>query len=117
MFISHDPNQIEASARIGAAVVELHAGLYSDLHSDGHFDAAEAELAALRKGAAFAHQLGLEVHAGHGLTYENVAPIARIPELVELNIGHFLIGEAIFIGLEEAILEMRRRMDLARAAG
>jgi pyridoxine 5-phosphate synthase len=115
MFISHDPRQIEASARIGAAVVELHTGLYSDLHAEGNFAAAKAELAALAKGAAFAHSLGLEVHAGHGLTYENVAPIAAIPEVMELNIGHFLIGEAIFIGLEDAILEMRRRMDMARA--
>ena len=115
MFIAHDPKQIEASARIGAAVVELHTGHYSDLHADGHFDAAEAELNALRRGAAFAHSLGLEVHAGHGLTYENVAPIAAIPEVMELNIGHFLIGEAIFTGLEEAIIEMRRRMDMARS--
>jgi pyridoxine 5-phosphate synthase len=114
MFISHDPRQIEASARVGAAVVELHTGLYSDLHAEGNFDAAHAELAALVKGAAYAHSLGLEVHAGHGLTYENVAPIAAIPEVMELNIGHFLIGEAIFVGLEDAILEMRRRMDMAR---
>ena len=115
MFISHDPRQIEASARIGAAVVELHTGHYSDLHAAGNFAAAEAELAALVQGAAFAHSLGLEVHAGHGLTYENVAPIAAIPQVMELNIGHFLIGEAIFIGLEDAILEMRRRMDQARS--
>jgi pyridoxine 5-phosphate synthase len=114
MFISHDPRQIEASQRIGAAVVELHTGLYSDLHAMGNFAAADAELAALRRGAAFAHSLGLEVHMGHGLTYENVAPIAAIPQVMELNIGHFLIGEAIFTGLEDAILEMRRRMDQAR---
>jgi pyridoxine 5-phosphate synthase len=115
MFIGHDFRQIEASARIGAAVVELHTGHYSDLHAEGKLAEAEAELAALRKGAAYAHSLGLEVHAGHGLTYENVAPIAAIPELAELNIGHFLIGEAIYLGLEDAILEMRRRMDDARA--
>ena len=115
MFIAHDPRQIEASARIGAAVVELHTGLYSELHAEGSFDAAETELAALQRGAALAHRLGLEVHAGHGLTYDNVAPIAAIPEVMELNIGHFLIGEAIFVGLEEAIAEMRRRMDMARA--
>ena len=114
LFISHDPRQIKASARIGAAVVELHTGLYSELHAMGNFAAAEAELAALVKGAAFAHSLGLEVHMGHGLTYENVAPIAAIPQVMELNIGHFLIGEAIFVGLEDAILEMRRRMDQAR---
>lgn len=115
MFIGHDPRQIEASARIGAAVVELHTGHYSDLHAEGKFAEADAELAALRKGAAYAHSLGLEVHAGHGLTYENVAPIAAIPEIVELNIGHFLIGEAIYLGLEDSIAEMRRRMDDARA--
>ena len=114
MFISHDPAQIEASARIGAAVVELHTGHYSDLHAEGDFDAADIELAALRRGATLAHSLGLEVHMGHGLTFENVAPIAAIPEVMELNIGHFLIGEAIFTGLEDAILEMRRRMDQAR---
>ncbi|MEI6096983.1 MAG: pyridoxine 5'-phosphate synthase [Alphaproteobacteria bacterium] len=115
MFISHDPRQIEASARIGAAVVELHTGHYSDLHAAGDFAAAGRELADLAKGAALAHSIGLEVHMGHGLTYENVGPIAAIPEVMELNIGHFLIGEAIFIGLEDAILEMRHRMDLARA--
>lgn len=114
MFIGHAPAQIEASARIGAAVVELHTGHYSDLHAEGRMVEAAAELAALRRGASFAHSLGLEVHAGHGLTYENVAPIAAIPEVRELNIGHFLIGEAVFVGLEAAIEEMRRRMDLAR---
>ncbi len=114
MFISHDPRQIEASARIGAAVVELHTGLYSELHAEGRSDAAEAELASLRKGAAFAHALGLEVHAGHGLTYDNVAPGAAIPQVMELNIGHFLIGESVFRGLGDAIEEMRRLMDEAR---
>jgi pyridoxine 5-phosphate synthase len=114
MFIGHAAAQIEASARIGAAVVELHTGHYSDLHAEGRFDEAEAELDALRKGAAMAHALGLEVHAGHGLTFDNVAPIAAIPEVRELNIGHFLIGEAVFLGLGNAIEEMRRRMDQAR---
>ena len=114
MFIGHDPRQIEASARIGAAVVELHTGLYSELHAEGRMTEADAELAALVKGAALAHSLGLEVHAGHGLTYDNVAPIAAIPEVRELNIGHFLIGEAVYIGLGPAIEEMRRRMDQAR---
>ena len=115
MFIGHDARQIEASARIGAAVVELHTGHYSDLHAEGRLAEAEVELAALRKGAALAYRLGLEVHAGHGLTYDNVFPIAAIPQVMELNIGHFLIGEAIFIGLEEAITEMRYKMDQARA--
>ncbi|AZL58847.1 pyridoxine 5'-phosphate synthase [Tabrizicola piscis] len=114
MFISHDARQIDASAAIGAAVVELHTGLYSELLADGHSELAERELAALRAGAEHAASLGLEVHAGHGLTYDNVEPIAAIPEVMELNIGHFLIGEAIFRGLGPAIEEMRRRMELAR---
>jgi pyridoxine 5-phosphate synthase len=116
MFISHDARQIEASARIGAAVVELHTGLYSDLLAEGHSDLADRELALLRSGAERAASCGLEVHAGHGLTYENVEPIAAIPELAELNIGHFLVGEAIFRGLGPAIEEMRRRMDLVRGS-
>lgn len=114
MFVGHEIAQIEASARIGAQVVELHTGHYSDLHAEGREDEAAAELAALRHAAARAHALGLEVHGGHGLTYANVAPVAAIPEIVELNIGHFLIGEAIFSGLGPAIEEMRRRMDEAR---
>lgn len=115
MFIGHDERQIRASARIGAAVVELHTGHYSELLADGRDTEAEAELDALRRGAALAHVLGLEVHAGHGLTFDNVGPIAAIPEVRELNIGHFLIGEAVFMGLGSAIEEMRRRMDEARA--
>jgi pyridoxine 5-phosphate synthase len=114
MFVGHDPRQIEASARIGAAVIELHTGHYSDLHAEGLLAEAEVELDGLRKGAKLAHALGLEVHAGHGLTYDNVAPIAAMPEVMELNIGHFLMGEAMFRGLGPAIEEMRRRMDLAR---
>ncbi|PTV96236.1 pyridoxine 5'-phosphate synthase [Rhodobacter aestuarii] len=115
MFIAPDPRQIEASAAIGAAVVELHTGHYCDLHYAGKFAERDAELAALRKGAALAASLGLEVHAGHGLTYETVMPIAEIPEIAELNIGHFLIAESVFIGLGPAIAEMRRLMDAARA--
>lgn len=114
MFIGHAPAQVEASARIGAAVVELHTGHYSDLHAEGRMAEAQAELTALAEAARLAHALGLEVHAGHGLTYANVAPIAALPEVMELNIGHFLIGEAIFTGLGGAIEEMRRRMDAAR---
>jgi pyridoxine 5-phosphate synthase len=114
MFIGHAPAQIEASARIGAAVVELHTGHYCDLHYEGRFAERDAELDGLRHGAALAHELGLEVHAGHGLTYETVAPIAAMPQMMELNIGHFLIAEAIFSGLGPAIEEMRRRMDAAR---
>ncbi len=114
MFISYQAAQIEASARIGAAVVELHTGLYSELDADGHTAAAEAEVVNLMHGAQLAHELGLEVHAGHGLTYENVGPIAALPQVMELNIGHFLIGESVFRGLGPALEEMRRRMNAAR---
>ncbi|MDT8854522.1 pyridoxine 5'-phosphate synthase [Paracoccaceae bacterium Fryx2] len=114
MFIGHDLRQIEASARIGAAVVELHTGTYCDLHAEGHHAAATTELAALRRGAALAHAAGLEVHAGHGLSYETVADLAVFPQVMELNIGHFLIAEALFRGLGPAIEEMRRLMDEAR---
>lgn len=114
LFVAADPVQIEASARVGAAVVELHTGAYCDLHAEGRFDERDAELARLRDGAALAHSLGLEVHAGHGLTYDTVKQIAEMPEVVELNIGHFLIGEAIFRGLPDAMAEMRDLMDEAR---
>lgn len=115
IFIAADARQIEAASRIGAAVVELHTGAYCDHHAEGDFAARDAELARLGEMAAFAHSLGLEVHAGHGLTYETVVPVAELPEVQELNIGHFLIGEAIFRGLSPAIKEMRRLMDGARA--
>lgn len=114
MFVGPDPRQIEASAAIGAAVVELHTGHYCDLHYEGRFAERDAELKALEKAATLAASLGLEVHAGHGLTYETVAPVAAIPEIKELNIGHFLMAEALFIGLEASIAEMRRLMDEAR---
>ena len=115
IFIAADRAQIEAANRIGAAVVELHTGAYCDFHYEGKFSERDAELERLRDMAAFAHSLGLEVHAGHGLTYETVGPVAAFPEVRELNIGHFLIGEAIFLGLEASIAEMRRLMDEARA--
>ena len=115
IFIAADKRQIEAAHRIGAEVIELHTGSYCDAYAEGRFDTRDAELEALREMSAFAHSLGLEVHAGHGLNYENVQPVAAFPEVRELNIGHFLIGEAIFRGIEPAILEMRRLMDEARA--
>ncbi len=115
IFIAADQRQVEAAARIGAAVVELHTGAYCDAHIEGRFAERDAELARLTEMAACAHSLGLEVHAGHGLSYDTVAPIAALPQVVELNIGHFLIGEAIFTGLEDAIAKMRRLMDAARA--
>lgn len=114
MFIGHDPAQIEASAQIGAAVIELHTGHYCDMHYAGRFAERDLELEALAAGAAYANSLGLEVHAGHGLTFETVGPVAAMPEIRELNIGHFLIGEAVFIGLEGAIGQMRALMDAAR---
>lgn len=115
IFIAADRRQIEAANRIGAQVIELHTGTYCDAVADGDFATRDAELIALAEMAAFAHSLGLEVHAGHGLTYESVTPISGLPEVKELNIGHFLIGEAIFRGLRPAIEEMRRLMDAARA--
>ncbi|MDQ7775684.1 pyridoxine 5'-phosphate synthase [Paracoccus aminovorans] len=114
LFIGHEQAQIDAAARIGAAVVELHTGAYCDLDTEGRLPERDAELAALRQAAAQAHLLGLEVHAGHGLTFDTVGPIAAIPEIRELNIGHFLIAEAVFMGLGAAITEMRRRMDAVR---
>lgn len=114
IFIAADQRQIEAANRIGAQVIELHTGAYCDAHVEGRFDDRDAELARLRQMAGFAHGLGLEVHAGHGLSYDTVGPIAALPEVRELNIGHFLIGEAIFRGLEPSIAEMRRLMDKAR---
>ena len=114
LFVATDKRQIDAASRIGANIVELHAGPYCDAFSEGHFDVAETELEKLRDMSAYAHSLGLEVHAGHGITYDTVKPIAEFPEVVELNIGHFLIGEAIFLGLQPAIQKMRELMDEAR---
>lgn len=115
IFIAADPRQIEAAHRIGAPVIELHTGAYCDFFAEERWDERDAELERLTEMAAFATSLGLEVHAGHGLTYDNVGPIAALPEVRELNIGHFIIGEAIFRGLDPAIREMRRLMDEARA--
>ena len=115
IFIAADRRQIEAAARIGAPVVELHAGAYCDAHAEGRLEDRDRELARLRDMASFAHSLGLEVHVGHGLTFDTVRPVAAFPEVMELNIGHFLVGEAIFVGLEESIRLMRAEMDAARA--
>ncbi|MFW8634998.1 pyridoxine 5'-phosphate synthase [Cribrihabitans pelagius] len=115
IFIAADKRQIEAANRIGAEVIELHAGAYCDYHAEGKLAERDRELEALREMSAYAHSLGLEVHAGHGLTYDTVQPVAAFPEVRELNIGHFLIGEAIFRGLTPAVQEMRRLMDAARA--
>jgi len=110
LFIAPEPRQIEAALRLGAPVVELHTGEYA--HAGGEERA--IELRRLADMAALAAKNGIEPHAGHGLTYENVQPVAAIPHLHELNIGHYLIGEAIFTGLKDAVLRMRRLMDEAR---
>jgi len=113
LFIDADPRQIEASAGVGAQVVELHVGAYCMAVRERSPEA-PALYARLQAGAARAAGLGLEVHAGHGIDYETVQSIAAIPELAELNIGHFLVGEAIFTGLDAAIRRMRALMDAAR---
>jgi len=110
LFIEPDVAQIEAAIRLGAPVVELHTGRYAHLEGSGRAE----ELRRLADAAALAAKNGIEPHAGHGLTFDNVGPVAAIPQVAELNIGHFLIGEAIFSGLESSIREMRRQMDLAR---
>jgi len=114
-FIDADPAQVAASAAVGAQVVELHTGAWCQAVRE-RLPTADALLERLRAAAAQAAALGLEVHAGHGIDYETVKPVAAIPELMELNVGHFLIGEAIFIGLGPAIQRMRALMDEARAS-
>jgi pyridoxine 5-phosphate synthase len=112
LFVAPDERQLEASARLGVPVVELHTGPYAHAHDgDGDLD---AELARLVRAAEIGAALGLEVHAGHGLTYDNVGPVAALPTLAELNIGHFLVVEAVFVGLDAAIRRMRGAMDAAR---
>ena len=108
LFIEPDPRQIDAALRLRAPVVELHTGKYAH----GDFDG--TELRRLADAAALAVKNGIEPHAGHGLTFDNVQPVAAIPQLAELNIGHFLVGEAIFIGLEESVRQMKALMDAAR---
>jgi pyridoxine 5-phosphate synthase len=115
LFIEAAPDQIAAAAAMGAQIVELHTGAYCDALREGHTDQAEALLQTLRDGADLAADLGLEIHAGHGIDYETVKAIASIRQVVELNIGHFLIGEAIFVGLGEAMAKMRGLMQEARA--
>ena len=114
LFVEANPRQLDMAARLGADIVELHTGRYCELSIDGASDAALAELDRLRQGASHAAGLGLEVHAGHGLTFNTVQAVAAIPEVVELNIGHFLIGEGIFVGLDRAVVHMRALMAQAR---
>ncbi len=110
LFIEPDPRQVEAAIRLKAPVVEFHTGRYA--HLEGA--ARAGELRRIADAAALARKNGIEPHAGHGLTFDNVAPIAGIPQLAELNIGHFLIGEAIFTGLADSVATMRSLMDVAR---
>ncbi len=114
MFIEAVPHQITASKSCGAQVVEFHTGAYAHALDMDETDKAEELLKAMQAGARQAYELGLEVHFGHGLTFENVTKIAAIPEVRELNIGHFIIGEAISMGLKPAIIEMRRLIAAAR---
>jgi pyridoxine 5-phosphate synthase len=114
LFVDGEDRQLAAAAAIGADIVELHTGAYCHAFLDGDREATERELARLAQSAATAHALGLEVHAGHGLTFDTVAAVAAMPEVVELNIGHFLVGEAIFVGLGDSIRRMRGLMDAAR---
>jgi len=111
LFIDPSKEQLDAAKALGAPVTEIHTGAYCELVGEPQRD----ELERIRKAVQYGHSLGIEMHAGHGLAYETVGPIAAMPELMELNIGHFLIGEAIFHGLEASIAEMRRLMDEARA--
>ena len=115
LFIAAGPAQIEAAAALGAPVIEIHTGAWCHALLDGNKAAADAELRRIRGGARLARSLGLEVHAGHGLDFASAETIAALPEIVELNIGHFLIGEAVFTGLAQAIRGMRAAMDRGRA--
>jgi pyridoxine 5-phosphate synthase len=115
LFIAADPRQIELAARIRAPAIEIHTGAWCEAIAAGHRAGADAEWARIRDGARLARGLGLEVHAGHGLNYATAEAIAAVPEIVELNIGHFLVGEAIYAGLAAAVKNMRAAMDRGRA--
>ncbi len=113
LFIEADPRQLDAARAIGAPVVELHTGAYCDAVGPER----ARELVRIQAAAAHAAEIGLECHAGHGLAFDTVGAVAAIPSILELNIGHFLVGEAIFVGLEQSIRMMRALMDEARASG
>jgi len=115
MFIEPDGAQLDASLSIGAPAVEIHVGAYCDALIEGDHALAEKLLTRIVEAAEYGARIGLKVHAGHGITFDTVGPIAAIPQIEELNIGHFLIGEAIFGGLDSAIKRMRSLMDTARA--
>ncbi len=115
LFIAAKPAQIEAAVAIGAPVIEIHTGAWCDAVAEGREAAAGAEWRRIQDGAKLAKRLGLEVHAGHGLNFETAETIAALPEIVELNIGHFLIGEAVYSGLADAVRTMRAAMERGRA--
>ena len=114
LFIAPEPRQIEAAAAIGAPVIEIHTGAWCDALADNRMSAAQAEWQRIRHGAQLARRLGLEVHAGHGLNFATAEAIAALPEIAELNIGHFLIGEGIYSGLADVVRTMRTAMDRGR---
>jgi pyridoxine 5-phosphate synthase len=116
LFIAADPRQIEMAAELRAPVIEIHTGAWCDAIVDGHAARAEAEWQRIVKGVALARSAGLEVHAGHGLDYQTAETIARLPEIAELNIGYFMLGEALFVGLGETVRAMRSAMDRGRQA-
>ena len=115
LFIAADPRQIEAAAQVRAPVIEIHVGAWCDALADGNAAKAAAEWERIRAGARLAHAAGLEVHAGHGLSFATAETIAALPQVVELNIGHFLVGEAVYGGLADAVRTMRAAMDRGRA--
>jgi pyridoxine 5-phosphate synthase len=114
LFIAADPAQIEMAAKLHAPVIEIHTGAWCDAVVDGHAAKADAEWQRIVAGAALARSAGLEVHAGHGLDYQTAEKIASLPEIMELNIGYYMIGEALFIGLGETVRTMRTAMDRGR---
>ena len=114
LFIAAERDQIEGASRLRAPAIEIHVGAWCDALAEGRLDEAEAEWRNIKDGARLAHDLGLEVHAGHGLDYATAETISALPEIVELNIGHFLMGEAIFVGLGESVRRMREAMDKGR---
>ncbi|MDJ1156960.1 pyridoxine 5'-phosphate synthase [Chelatococcus sp. SYSU_G07232] len=116
LFVEPEERAMEAAAALGAPVVELHTGTYCEAVIEGQAERVAGELERLRRAAAHGAACGLEIHAGHGLTTGSVGPVAAIPQIVELNIGHFLIGEAIFVGLEASIAAMRAAMEEGRRA-
>ncbi|KYG19850.1 pyridoxine 5'-phosphate synthase [Bradyrhizobium sp. AT1] len=115
LFIAADPAQIEMAARLRAPVIEIHTGAWCDAVTDGHTDKAEAEWKRIVTGVKLAKAAGLEVHAGHGLDYATAETIAALPEIMELNIGYYMIGEALFVGLAETVRSMRAAMDRGRS--